>query len=81
MTKNGETDLCLTGLSRLPSAGFTKIVRKTTLFEGWDAERAQGSRAQLGVCCCSMYWRMTEMGRPAQLPAPGWGGCQRVALN
>ena len=22
-----------------------------------------------GVCCCSMYWRIIEMGAPPQLPA------------
>ncbi len=34
-----------------------------------DAERGERSSPQLGVCCCSMYWRMMEMGAPPQLPA------------
>ena len=39
------------------------------VLQGGDAERGEGSSPQLGVCCCSMYWRMLEMGAPPQLPA------------
>ena len=30
---------------------------------------ASFSSPQCGVCCCSMYWRITEIGAPPQLPA------------
>jgi hypothetical protein len=39
------------------------------VLQGGDAERGERSSPQLGVCCCSMYWRMMEMGAPPQLPA------------
>ncbi|HWZ50848.1 MAG TPA: GGDEF domain-containing protein, partial [Granulicella sp.] len=38
------------------------------VLQGGDVERGQRSCPQLGVCCCSMYWRMIEMGAPPQLP-------------
>ena len=39
------------------------------VLQGGDVERGERSLPQLGVCCCSMYWRMTERGAPPQLPA------------
>ena len=31
--------------------------------------QASFSSPQCGVCCCSMYWRITGIGTPSQLPA------------
>src|SRR5580693_1490024 len=55
------------------NCGQVFIWRGKTVLQGGDAEHGERNSPQLGVCCCSMYWRMTQRGAPAQLPAKWLG--------
>ncbi|HWZ50357.1 MAG TPA: hypothetical protein VNW54_02725, partial [Granulicella sp.] len=70
LTANGALRQGLVGMSVMGAllGVFYPNCAENPVLQGGDVERGQRSCPQLGVCCCSMYWRMIEMGAPPQLP-------------